>query len=212
MRAMTARGLNMALVLICWLVGCGCTKHTEPVATAECGVCFFQRPGNLAYIMRRAIGGPHVPSANSTFGHCFVCTQCVGDTKADCRGWWPQDPSGGDYEGDDGQILNDDDEAWTSGQCHEISRREVHQIAHYIDDYTQRTSYQVINRSGGRGCLGFCVDVADQVGMRSVAPVGNLTIPGRLRFPDSDHSLTNSNRHNVGVAMASMLSGVTTGE
>lgn len=155
----------------------------EPKNDDQCLACILQRKGNLAYIIRRAIHQSG-PDENVTFGHCFVCIRCPGDPIDYCRGWWPSDPAGGDYEGDDGRLVLDDDEIWSKASCQAISLQQSRDLRDYLSTYASQNRYQVINRNA-RSCLGFCADVADQLKWKYRLNAGDLTIPGRMKFPDT---------------------------
>ena len=150
-----------------------------------CTACFFQRNANLLYILRRAIHESG-PDENQTFGHCFVCVRCPqpgnGEPIPYCRGWWPSDPSGGDYEGDGGVIQADHDEQWHKADCISIPKEKALALRSYIYGYGQHNDYQVINQ-GGRSCLGYCTDVANVLDFKTVHAWGNYTIPGDMQIP-----------------------------
>ena len=59
----------------------------------------------------------------------------------------------------------------------------------YARSYADQHPYQVINKKGGRSCLGFCADVAAAAGMPPRHWAGDLTVPGAMRFPDATFSL-----------------------
>lgn len=156
----------------------------------SCTACFFQRRANVPYILRRAIHESG-PDENQTFGHCFVCLRCEQPGNDEpipyCRGWWPADPEGGDYEGDDGIIQADQDEIWHRADCVSVTPKQVLTLRQYIYGYGQTEDYQVINQ-GGRSCLGYCSDVADVLNVPTVAVWGDYTIPGDLLFPTAQWS------------------------
>jgi len=150
-----------------------------------CQVCVMQRGGSAGDIARRAVGGAlgmSVPNEEISFGHCFVCVQCPGEWLPTCRGWWPADPDGGDYEGDAGKLYDDDDEAWETASCSPLSRERAAAVAAGMASYEAENDYQVTNRGEARSCTGFCTDMADQGGMHWRAFMGDLTIPGDLHF------------------------------
>jgi len=185
------------VVTFIWLLAT-CARSNAPPVAAEvaveapaCGICLLQRPGDLPAILRRAVGGASVPTEDIAFGHCFVCTQCPGEITPTCHGWWPEDPAGGDYEGDDGLLQADADEVWTTARCAPASPGEVETVRDFVARYDAEHTYQVINRQGGRSCLGFCIDVADQVSLSPRARAGDLTIPGNLRLRGATLSLKN---------------------
>lgn len=153
----------------------------------DCLACIFQRKGNLPYILRRAIHESG-PDENLTFGHCFVCLRCPQPENEEaipwCRGWWPSDPDGGDYEGDDGRIYADEEEQWDKVDCIPIRQEEAMTIKTYVATYGQHHDYQVINQ-GARSCLGYCSDVLNQIGWEHRLPLGDFTIPGSMELPSS---------------------------
>ena len=153
------------------------------VGDAPCLVCFFQREANLLYILQRAMEATDAPGENESFGHCFVCVHCEGAGLPDCRGWWPAEPEGHDYEGDPGRLVDDYDEVWERVDCVGMPRAEAEAFRGWMLSYSERETYQVINRGGGRSCLGFCTDAADAVGQPWVASMGDLTAPGALWLP-----------------------------
>jgi hypothetical protein len=187
------------------LLGCGLillprTLSTPPESIQqndECVACVFQRRGNLPYILRRAIHESG-PDENLTFGHCFVCLRCPQPGNDEpipwCRGWWPSDPDGGDYEGDDGRIYADEEENWDSVDCVSISTSEAIRIKSYVYNYSKEHDYQVINQ-GARSCLGYCSDVIGQIDLPHSFPLGDLTIPGTMTLPSSRWKETSSDNH-----------------
>ena len=72
-----------------------------------CRLCIFQRDGNLSNIIYRSITGKYRGEEEDTFGHCFFCLTCSGIEDIPCYGWWPQDPDGGDFVGDEGSLHPD---------------------------------------------------------------------------------------------------------
>ncbi len=147
-----------------------------------CQICVFQREGSAWDILRRGIGGANVPNEEVSFGHCFACVQCPGAWFPTCRGWWPADPDGGDYEGDEGRIYEDMDEDWDRVSCAALSRAAAAEVEAAMEDYEAAHTYQVTNRDGARSCTGFCTDIADIAGLRWSAWMGDYTVPGGLRF------------------------------
>lgn len=170
------------------------TAPEVPQSTDECVACVFQRKGNLPYILRRAIHESG-PDENLTFGHCFVCLRCPQPGNAEpipwCRGWWPADPDGGDYEGDDGRIYADEEEAWDRVDCIPISKTESQTIKSYVYNYGKTHDYQVVNQ-GARSCLGYCSDVLSQIGWPHDFPLGDFTIPSGMNIPSSRWSHDNT--------------------
>jgi hypothetical protein len=158
-------------------------KPVTEVSEKQCLACILQRKGSLPYILRRAIHQSG-PDENLTFGHCFVCIRCPNDPEDYCRGWWPSDPDGGDYEGDDGSIATDENETWNKASCQEISITESKNLRVYLAEYEENNQYQVLNRNA-RSCLGFCSDVAMQLQWKYRLRAGNLTIPGNMKFPET---------------------------
>ena len=160
----------------------------EPIQqTDDCMACVFQRKGNLPYILRRAIHESG-PDENLTFGHCFVCLRCPQPGNEEpipwCRGWWPADPDGGDYEGDDGRIFSDEEETWDTVDCIPIREEEALLLKKYVYSYSKEHDYQVINQ-GARSCLEYCSDVLNQIGWEHQFPLGDYTIPGSMKVPSS---------------------------
>ena len=155
----------------------------EPLYPDECMACFFQRDGHLPYILRRYIHESSGPDPDYTFGHCLVCIQCPGNLFPVCHGWWPSDPAGADYEGDDGLLREDNAEKWHHGICQSIPRSRAIQSTSYLQRYADNNTYQVINQNGSRSCLGFCEDAAQQLDIDYWLPMGDLTIPGDMKFP-----------------------------
>ena len=167
----------------------------EPIQQSDdCMACMFQRKGNIPYIIRRAIHESG-PDENLTFGHCFVCVRCPQPGNDEpipwCRGWWPADPNGGDYEGDDGRIYSDEEEAWDTVDCIPIRKEEALQIKKYVYSYSKDHDYQVINQ-GARSCLGYCSDVLSQIGWEHKFPLGDFTIPGDMILPSSRWTYENT--------------------
>ena len=138
-------------------------------------------------IIRRAIHESG-PDENLTFGHCFVCIRCPQPGNQEpipwCRGWWPADPDGGDYEGDEGRIYSDEEEAWDTVDCIPIREEEALVLKKYVYNYSKDHDYQVINQ-GARSCLGYCSDVLSQIGWEHHFPFGDFTIPGGMVLPSS---------------------------
>jgi hypothetical protein len=167
------------------------TINNVPLWTDQkCQVCIFQRDGNIPYILRRYLHEPSGPDENVTFGHCFVCIRCPQDKKDFCRGWWPADPDGGDYAGDEGAIYADQDEKWDRASCQGITWEQAERSKAFIMDYAQNFDYQVINQ-GARSCLGYCEDVAMQIPINYSLPWNDYTVPGDMRFPTAIWSYEN---------------------
>ena len=158
----------------------------------ECQLCILQRNGNLPYIIRRYVDEQSGPDENLTFGHCFVCIRCAEDTRDFCKGWWPADPDGGDYEGDEGAIYSDHDEIWETASCQGITLEQAERTKAFIQEYAINFDYQVINQ-GARSCLGFCEDVAKAIPIPYRLPWGDYTIPGNMSFPEATWHYENSN-------------------
>ena len=135
---------------------------------------------------------------NQTFGHCFVCVRCPQNGNENpipyCRGWWPADPNGGDYEGDGGVINSDETEDWDRIDCISLSSIESQKIKTTIYNYGTKNDYQVIN-NGGRSCLGYCSDIASVVGLPHELKWNDYTIPGDMRFPTSRWGSDNIEQH-----------------
>jgi hypothetical protein len=99
-----------------------------------------------------------------------------------CFGWWPSEPSGADYEGDQGHLRVDNKEKWGHGSCQSISVSKASTAIDYLLAYEANNEYQVINK-GGRSCLGFCEDISNELDFNHTLPMGDLTIPGDMSFP-----------------------------
>lgn len=185
----TLRNASMTIIVICLLFQSrDLTTPPESIQQSDtCTACVFQREGNLPYILRRAIHESG-PDENLTFGHCFVCLRCPQPGNEEpipwCRGWWPADPDGGDYEGDDGRIYSDEEETWDRVDCVPIREEEARRIKKYVYSYSKTHDYQVINQ-GARSCLGYCSDVLSQIGWEHRFPLGDFTIPGNMEVPAS---------------------------
>ena len=150
-----------------------------------CQLCVMQRRGSPMDILKRGLGGAvglDVPNEEISFGHCFVCVQCPGEWLPTCRGWWPADPDGGDYEGDEGKMYDDDDEIWHLASCSATSREVAAEVSTAMETYEVETDYQVTNKGDDRSCTGFCTDMADRGGVHWRAFMGDYTIPGDLHF------------------------------
>ena len=192
----TVRNASLTIGIVCLLcISRDLSTPPEPLQESDdCTACVFQRKGNLPYILRRAIHESG-PDENLTFGHCFVCVRCPQPGNEDpipwCRGWWPSDPDGGDYEGDDGRIYSDEEEAWDRVDCIPIREEEALRIKTFVYDYGKHHDYQVINQ-GARSCLGYCSDVLSQVGWAHRFPLGDLTIPGTMDVPATRWSITDT--------------------
>ena len=180
----TRNAIRLMLLLLVLLLPKGINDIQARRSTEYCSVCMFQRDGNPLYILRRAIHESG-PSEEQTFGHCYVCSICPWDTQPYCNGWWPADPDGGDYEGDEGKLLSDPDERWDSVSCMPATEAAVESLRAMLMEYSENHRYQVINQ-GGRSCLGFCEDVAAHLDWSIELPLGDKTIPGGLRvlFPE----------------------------
>ncbi len=185
--------LLLILVITSFIYVPNLAIDVESVAVSDnCVACFIQRDANLPYIIRRAIHESG-PDENQTFGHCFVCLRCPQEGNEQpipyCRGWWPADPDGGDYDGDGGVINSDETEQWDRMDCISISKTESQQIRTVIYNYGTNYDYQVLNK-GGRSCLGYCADVAEVIQLPHQLSLGNYTIPGDMYFPSAQWSST----------------------
>ena len=164
-------------------------------AEHPCRFCVLQRDGQLSQILYRAITGEYHSDSETIFGHCFVCIHCEADQDPICFGWWPMDPDGGDYEGDDGRLSPDLKEPWTKASCISITQEQADVALEVLDTYDQSHRYQVLGQ-GGSSCLGFCADMTTAVGANPILPYGNLTvtgdmhIEGALQLVNADHSST----------------------
>ncbi len=155
-----------------------------------CQLCVLQRDGSKLDIIRRGIGGDSVPNEEIAFGHCFVCVQCPGSWLPTCRGWWPADPDGGDYEGDEGRLYDDMDEVWQEAACTPLSRARAATLEGYLETYQALNTYQVTNNDTARSCTGFCTDVADVAGVRWFSFMGDYTVPGDVWFEGQEERNT----------------------
>ena len=108
-----------------------------------------------------------------------------------CNGWWPSDPAGADYEGDDGVLREDNAEKWHHGIGKSISRPTA--LTTYLQSYADNNTYQVINQNGSQSCLGFCEDVSNQL-IKYWLPMGDLSIPGHA-VPGCSHSISTNGSH-----------------
>ena len=154
----------------------------------SCQLCIFQRDGTLPDILRRLIW--KVPVEDVEFGHCFACIRCPGeDGLSDCRGFSPADLDAAEYPPQPGHIYNDATDAWTRADCRPLLPMQAERLWLYARSYADQHPYQVINKKGGRSCLGFCADVAAAAGMPPRHWAGDLTVPGAMRFPDATFSL-----------------------
>ena len=151
----------------------------------------FQRNGSLLHITHRTLTGNYKGAEEQTFGHCFFCLHCAQNEPPACYGWWPSDPDGGDFEGDDGRLQPDTKEYWSRADCISIDMKRAERLMTYLDQYEQEERYQVINY-GGKSCLGFCVDVMSAVQEQVHVPFGSLSISGDLRLTHPAISLHNT--------------------
>lgn len=156
-----------------------------------CSLCIFQREGSLSNIAYRTITGAYNGPEEETFGHCFFCLRCTAINETPCFGWWPADPEGGDFEGDEGSLHPDAKEAWHSAQCFPISETTAENIMSSMDGYEEKERYQVLNW-GGKSCLGFCGDVINQTPKSYSLPFGDATIAGDLQVVSPLHNVYNT--------------------
>jgi hypothetical protein len=155
---------------------------------SSCQLCIFQRDGDLSDILRRLLR--EAPVEEIEFGHCFACIRCPGvDGLSDCRGFSPADLDAAEYPPQPGHLYNDAADPWTRADCRPLLPGQAERLWAYALSYDEQHPYQVINRRDGRSCLGFCADVAAAAGMPPTHWAGDLTVPGRLRFPDATFSL-----------------------
>ncbi|MFT5679190.1 MAG: hypothetical protein ACI8RZ_000094 [Myxococcota bacterium] len=156
--------------------------------TESCQLCIFQRDGALSDILKRLIW--EVPVEDIEFGHCFACVRCPGeDGLSDCRGFSPVDLDAAEYPPQPGHLYLDDTDPWTRVDCRPLLPGQAERLWSYALSYDDEHPYQVINKKGGRSCLGFCADVAAAAGMSPRQRAGDLTVPGAMRFPDATFSL-----------------------
>ena len=157
--------------------------------TESCQLCIFQRDGVLVDILRRLIW--EVPMEEIEFGHCFACIRCPGEGGlSDCRGFSPADLDAAEYPAQPGHLYNDTEDPWTRVDCRPLLPTQAERLWRYVQTYAELHPYQVLNKKGGRSCLGFCADVATAAGMPPVHWAGDLTVPGAMRFPDATFSLS----------------------
>ena len=119
-----------------------------PSPEQTCSLCIFQRNSSLYNIAYRSFTGEYNGPEEETFGHCFFCLSCEGIDDIPCYGWWPSDPDGGDFQGDDGSLHPDAKENWDLAQCISISEPQAEQIMIDMDTYEQHHRYQVLNSNG----------------------------------------------------------------
>ena len=150
-----------------------------PSSKQDCSLCIFQRNSSLYNIAYRTFTGEYNGPEEETFGHCFFCLSCEGVDDIPCYGWWPSDPDGGDFEGDDGSLHPDAKEDWHNAQCVSISEAQAEQIMTDMDAYEKNHRYQVLN-SNGTSCLGFCSDILKQTNSTFTLPFGDLSLSGTL--------------------------------
>ena len=192
LRSLRCRGIPSQAVLLL-LLSCAATPPlSERLAAASvrhsCQLCIFQRDGRLPDILRRLIW--KVPVEDIEFGHCFACIRCPGeDGLSDCRGFSPADLDAAEYPPQPGRVYNDSTDAWSRVDCRPLLPSQAEVLWRYARTYADLHPYQVINKKGGRSCLGFCADVAAAAGMPPRHWAGDLTVPGAMRFPDATFSL-----------------------
>ncbi len=187
----------MPVLLLPILLSCAVappvTERIEAAAVVEsCQLCIFQRDGELPDILRRLIW--EVPVDDIEFGHCFACVRCPGDDGlSDCRGFSPVDLDAPEFPPQPGRLYIDSVDPWSRVDCRPLLPGQAERLWDYALGYDEAHPYQVINKKGGRSCLGFCADVAAAAGMPGRARVGDLTMPGAMRFPDATFSLDEPN-------------------
>ena len=152
-----------------------------PSPKHNCSLCIFQRNSSLYNIAYRTITGEYNGPEDETFGHCFFCLSCKGIDDIPCYGWWPADPDGGDFEGDDGGLHPDAKEDWHNAQCVSISETQAEEIMIDMDAYEKNHRYQVLN-SNGTSCLGFCSDILEKTNASFTIPFGDLSLSGSLNI------------------------------
>ena len=176
-------------------IGCILPNALDSVQTFsphhECSICIFQREGSVRNIVYRTITGAYNGPEEETFGHCFFCLRCSGIQENPCFGWWPSDPDGGDFEGDDGSLHPDAKENWHTAQCYTISQTTAENVMLSMDSYEEKQRYHVLNW-GGKSCLGFCGDVLAQTQTAFHLPFGNATIAGDLQIHSPLHIVYNT--------------------
>ena len=155
-----------------------------------CRLCIFQRHGSLSNITHLTLTGDYKGHDDQTFGHCFFCIHCTDLDSPACFGWWPSDPDGGNFEGDEGRLQPDARERWDKAECVSIQADQANTIMSGLDDYPSQHSYQVLNY-GGRSCLGFCEDVLKMVNLSVYYPFGQLTIAGDLKLRQPSITIQN---------------------
>jgi len=180
--------LVIALLVSCAATPTGVEHIAKAAVTDSCQLCIFQRDGALSDILRRLIW--EVPADDIEFGHCFACIRCPGDDGlSDCRGFSPVDLDAPEYPPQPGRLYMDSVDPWSRVDCRPLLPGQAERLWDYALGYDTETPYQVINKQGGRSCLGFCADVAAAAGMPPRARAGDLTLPGAMRFPDATFSL-----------------------
>ena len=165
--------------------------NRQQFSEKPCQVCVFQRNSDLSSVFLRLLPFSSPPSEDVAFGHCFICVHCVGSGMPNCFGWWPEDPDGGDYEGDNGQLQSDQNEYWQSASCSAIEEDMANSILNSIQTYPQNNRYQVLN-VGGRSCLGFCYDILNNAGLKPIIPYWNASTAGTLQLKEPSSTWTNT--------------------
>lgn len=154
---------------------------TTTTVAGACQLCLFQRNGERMDIARRMLWPKTTQDVQ--FGHCFACLHCPGDGgTSGCLGFSPADLDAPEYQVQPGRIYADTDQGWSRVDCVPLLTQHANHIWQYAIDYDDTHSYQVINRQGGRSCLGFCEDIAEAAGLAPRTWAGDLTIPGGMRF------------------------------
>ncbi|MEC7987945.1 MAG: hypothetical protein VX278_22450 [Myxococcota bacterium] len=165
--------------------------QTEFQAESPCRFCILQQDGRLGNIIYRAVTGNYAEEANLTFGHCFVCIHCPDADTPACYGWWPQDPEGGDYEGDEGSLHPDAKEPWHNADCIGITAKRADELMSVLDHYEESHRYQVLN-NGGTSCTGFCNEMTEHAGATLNLPYGYLTVAGNMSIKGSSLRVRNA--------------------
>lgn len=174
------------------------------IKTDSCRLCIFQRDGNLSNIVYRTITGQYRGAEEDTFGHCFFCLSCNGISDIPCYGWWPLDPDGGDFVGDEGSLHPDAKESWTSAQCFSLSEERSESLMNMLDSYAEEHRYHVLNW-GGTSCLGFCEDIVRFAQKDPTLVFGDFTISGDFRIKGAAIYAQNSDNTSASIFMQEVL-------
>ena len=169
------------LVCVLSVIPSSVENMQAPSNEETCSLCIFQRRSSLYNIAYRTITGEYNGPEDETFGHCFFCLSCEGIDDTPCYGWWPSDPDGGDFEGDEGSLHPDAKEFWHTAQCVSVSETQAERLMTNMDSFEQNHRYQVLN-SNGTSCLGFCSEVLRTVYHPYSLPFGDLSLSGTLQI------------------------------